>query len=216
MKRIYKTTTVLILIVCVILMTCACAHNPQSDVTDPSQAESLFVDRPGLAIYNYGEYLSFLESTDLPNDFVEFDSLNGFGSFSGFVDLSSSPNPFTPYDYDHYMYTFIDENGYDYAIYVRREANYIPKEDINQEDINLADMRTLSSEQCGIYTMNGFKYNYVNGQLISIRWHHEGMYYCLSIYSSDFVDYPIDTLTPFAKLVNIRDESIAFMKELLQ
>ena len=208
MKRIYKTTTVLILIVCVILMTCACAHNPQSDVTDPSQAESLLVDRSGLAIYNYGEYLSFLESTDLPNDFVEFDSLNCFGSFRGFVGPSILS--------DHYMYTFIDANGYDYAIYVRREANYIPKKDINKEDINLADMRTLSSKESGIYTMNGFKYNYVNGQLISIRWHHEGMYYSLSIYSSDFVDYPIDTLTPFAKLVNIRDESIAFMNELLQ
>ena len=214
MKGICKTTTLLILIVCVILMTCACAHNPQSDVTDPSQAESLFVERSLLAIYNYGEYLSFLESTDLPNDFVEFDSLNCFGSFDGFVDLTDRLNSSNLYN--HYMYTFVDENGYDYAIYVRREANYIPKEDINQEDINLADMRTLSSEQCGIYTMNGFKYNYVNGQLISIRWHHEGMYYCLSIYSSDFVDYPIDTLTPFAKLVNIRDESIAFMNELLQ
>ena len=213
MKQSYKITVLLLMIVCVAMMTCACESNSESNVPYTNQTESLIVDRPLFTIEDYEEYLSFLELTDLPADFVTFDSLQIFGSFENFVDLTDLLNSDEPYNC--YSYSVIDENGYRYSIDVSREERLVTSDVLNRDDINLSDMRILSSKQRGVYTINGFTYRYVNGRLSSIRWYSQGMHYALFISAKDFEDYPIESSTPFAKLVNINDDSTLLMDYLL-
>lgn len=214
MKLSYKIT-VFLMIVCAVLMISACAQSPQSNVTgssqtESSQTESLLADEYLFTIDDYDEYLSFLDSTDLPADFVTADLLEIFGPFAIFVDVSDWRDISGPYNY--YNYCMIDEDGYRYSFDISRKEQLMPTDTdvLSQDDVNLSDMRSLPSKTRGAYTINGFTYRYAYGCLISIQWNRQGMYYAL-VLGNDLKDYPIDSSTPFARLVRIDNESILLM-----
>lgn len=200
----------LVTIVFLILTACSGVFETETKITDTQHTEFLITDSPLLYIDTYEDYLSLLESTELPADFVEYSCLNCFGSFDGFVDISGPLNR-----YNCYMYSFVDTNNFSYYAYVSRENKLEIETVLSQDYINLADMRILPSNLTGKYTMNGFTYYYVSGRLFAIGWSNEELYYSVGFDVKKFSDYPIEALTPLALLVNIRDESISFMNELL-
>lgn len=172
-------------------------------------------DIPLLTIESYDEYRSFLKETKLPEDFVTYSDLSHFGEFDVFVRLCSPLD-----DYSSYMYGFIDACDYKSVISVDRVYEtpaYIGKYPLlDAGQLNLSDMRTLPSGENGRYVIGNITYWYISGKLSSIRWHQDGMYFQLSVSDPRFAEYPLDTNTTIAKLLNIQNKSADELTVILQ
>ena len=101
-----------------------------------------------------------METITLPDHFVSYENLSEFGEFDGFVSLD-------PNNCKASLYSFIDESGAEFAIYVysppRKGPFGIEYLEISDEQINASDMRTpviIDSEGPYQYTYQGITYTY--------------------------------------------------------
>ncbi|MBE6655066.1 MAG: hypothetical protein E7608_06375 [Ruminococcaceae bacterium] len=112
---------------------------------------------------NYSLYLSFLNSNNIPKDFITYDQISDIGIFSHFVCLSNADLG----DYSHYVYFVKDNNDFNLSVYVERIEDIISTENVLMNE-NPLDYRNISTEEKGVIIANGVKYVYVKGQLFSI------------------------------------------------
>jgi len=142
-------------------------------------------ERPLKTMPSVSEYEDFISSNRLPENFVYYDNIKEFGEFKRLVILSESRLN----DYSYYMYTFVDEGGFETALYVSEKKR---GERIHSSVLEIADdsdMRSASSNDHGYILLGGLEYTYLFGELHSIEWEHNGLYFTL--YSnSGLVNYP--------------------------
>jgi hypothetical protein len=214
-----KTINILLILICVALFFAAC--NKQNDVeisisdtsssitvTTPTDATvdaivTPNVEEPLLTIESYSEYVSFLEYTDLPDQFVSYDMIAQFGAFDSFVCLTDARYG----DYSSYMYNLVDvaADDADIVLYVDQDGSTI---DTSQQTalkgVNTENMRCLSTEESGAFISNGIEYYYVNGLLLSIKWQVEDTLFTLS--GRGLLDgYPQEAVsTPIGNMMNIQ------------
>lgn len=165
----------------------------ETDTSD--KLENPDVDIPLLTIVSYSDYASFLESTDLPDEFVDYDSISLLGEFDRFICLSDARYD----DYSSYLYVLNDENYEGLGLYIDHEIE--PFENSNV-DVNSEDMRRIDASESGTYLLSGLEYTYVSGLLLSVSWQIDGVTYTLAG-NSMLYDYPLDIATQVGKLLNV-------------
>ena len=155
------------------------------------------------SIYSYSDDTKFINTTELPEHFVTYEEISEFGEFKGFVRLCHEYQ-----NYSKLFYTFIDENGTEYSMYI----SYIPlaeestvtteKALISADKIHSSDMRTASVTEAGRYLHNGIEYYYYpSGLLGNIKWRCGDIEYTLH---GGLQDYPInEKTTAIGKLLNL-------------
>ena len=153
---------------------------------------------------DYDEYVRYLETLTLPDYFVSYEDLSEFGEFNGFVRLS-------PDAYSHLLYSFVDETGTEFCIYVYcpPQKNPIGTEifEIEDEQINASDMRnaTIVDSTARKYTYQGIEYVYsIHGKISSIRWQCGDIKYVLAGFKPVGSGYPsTDKNTLVNRLLNL-------------
>ena len=133
-------------------------------------------------IKNYEEYESFLESTQLPDNFVSYDAIKQIGDFVNF-----SIDPIEPgseiYKFDLYRYLLRDSSKMEMTVSigsVREETVYEFKPG-NIEESNFNDMRMSNSDERVVYQIDGVSYYYEKCELIAVLWENDGLFYQLFI-----------------------------------
>ena len=155
-----------------------------------------------LTINLYPNYLSFVEETELPDTFVQYDNIKQFGSFCQFICLSNAKIG----DYSHYMYVLKDDSGSEFSLYIERDRAF--SADLPQLKIlstaNTTNMRDLTTSESGIYICNGINYTYLSGKLHTISWEKNGTKF--KIAGDVLKSYPeIASSTAVGQLMNAQD-----------
>ena len=138
---------------------------------------------------NYSLYLSFLNSNNVPKDFITYDQISDIGIFSHFVCLSNADLG----DYSHYVYFVKDNNDFNLSVYVERIEDIISTENVLMNE-NPLDYRNISTEEKGVIIANGVKYVYVKGQLFSIDIQYGNFKITLD---GNLMDYPANGADTF-------------------
>lgn len=156
-----------------------------------------------LGFERYSDYLSFVETADLPEGFIHYEMLSQFGEYSYFAVLANLAIE----DINKYLYCFKDEKYImddgscgELALYVDH------KNEAFENTIsggNLEDMRLLDTDESGSVIQSGIQYNYISGKLRSMKWKVDGVTYTLA---GDplLSDYPIDSSGVVGKLLNVQ------------
>ena len=157
---------------------------------------------PLLNINAYSEYLKFIQSNKLPENFVYFENISQLGVFTSFICLSDSRCG----DYSSYMYGFTDGSGYKMSVYIDHDI----KEETATNlllDVNQEDMRFLEKKTRGSFIHEGIEYCYVSGELLSISWDNGGIIYTITG-TSMLSKYPLNnSSTTVAKLLKLESSS---------
>jgi hypothetical protein len=184
------------------------SFQPEPDSLINENAESAHFDEFQLSIFSYDEYVKFTKTAKLPEYFVTYEDISEFGEFSGFVCLSKSEHG----DYSSLFYTFVDETGTEFSMYV----DYIPLRNstaekterpiINEANINASDMRTAKVTEFSTYSYNNIEYTYyASGKLHSIVWRRGDIQYKLH---ENLITYPItNKSTAISKMLKLESAS---------
>ena len=152
------------------------------------------IERPLLTLEDANMYTEFLDSTDLPEDFVSYDKIEVIGDFDGLVILSDAYLN----DYSSYMYNLVDATGFDFVLYVDhvKEDSFI-RDPISS--VNEKDLRKQLDTSRGIYVCDNIVYTYITEGLLSIAWEDQNITYKLS---GSFYKYPLAESTFIGKMLD--------------
>jgi hypothetical protein len=137
-----------------------------------------------LYYYDYAEYLHFLDTAKLPEDFVSYEEISMLGKFDGFVCLDGTKVE----KGSSLFYSFKTDNGWECNVYVYHEERESLLSPLLEEVLNKEDLRTLREERKGYFMIDGMTYGYTKGKLISVKWEDEGIIFVL--YSSYLSECP--------------------------
>lgn len=210
MKKILLVFTILF-----ILTATACQH--QTDISSDS------LKRAGLFFTNYEDYVNFITSgkvpdsqkkavsdlSSFPDDFISYEKISMMGKFKHLIFLC----PTYVGDYSSYMYTFTDENGFEYSLYIDHNKKDTVKATAVLSDAQasaITDLRISPKSQASHVhvQIKNITYNYLpDGKLLSLKWTENGTTFTLSSdpatefdnYSGFFGDYPTDGKDTFVK-----------------
>ena len=122
------------------------------------------------------EYVQFVASATLPDNFVYYADISELGAFVSFVCEMGTIN--------NYTYGIMDESGTELTLYIdpiKNDNQILAESTLNASDINSSSMKTLKNENGGgAYSYNGILYKYRNGRLSSIVWQNDGFQYTLA------------------------------------
>ena len=170
----------------------------------PVHSEKYEVEYPTLTFETVEEYNTFLKDFTVPN-FVSYTMVEALGKFEVFTFLSNA----NAGDYSHYMYQLRDAVGFEVTLYVSvGNARETKLEAVKQKQVDTQNLRKLLDETKGTYTLNGFEYVYVNGELLSIKWQNNDLFF--TIYSDSWLsNYPQDITTVVGALLSADTSSAA-------
>ena len=137
-----------------------------------------------LHYYDYAEYLHFLDTAKLPEDFVSYEEISMLGKFDGFVCLDGTKVE----KGSSLFYSFKTDNSWECSVYVYHEERESLLSPLLEEVLNKEDLRTLREERKGYFIIDGMTYGYTKGKLISVKWEDEGIIFVL--YSSYLSECP--------------------------
>lgn len=137
-----------------------------------------------LYYYDYAEYLHFLDTAKLPEDFVSYEEISMLGEFDGFVCLDGTKVE----KGSSLFYSFKTDDGWECNVYVYHEERESLLSPLLEEVLNKEDLRTLREERKGYFMIDGMTYGYAKGKLISVKWEDEGIIFVL--YSSYLSECP--------------------------
>ncbi len=160
--------------------------------------DGLYIDEVSVSAQNIEEYEDFIDNTELPDYFVYYDEFSSLGIFKSFTDISNS----LVGDFTALYYSLIDENGFKFALYTRKDYNSTPVLTGNISKNSFEDLRKKESTASpAYYELDGLVYNYINGKLTGIYWHVDDIEYM--IYSTSLSEYPSSGKdTVISKLLN--------------
>ena len=187
------------LCVCIVLVSCAqtssttdttqennTIHPPTTDTTQenntihsPSSGELWTLDFVDLA-----EYRAYMEQADLPSNFIHYDDIAHIGEFY----LFSCIHP-EFVGKENWLRKGDKYSGYYYSL---SDGNYILHIDVNEEfpllENNLIsdslvsnDLRSLSSKASGTVLLDSAQYQYLGGELLSIKWMCDDIVFTISM-----------------------------------
>ena len=172
-----------------------------NEVVKPQEGE-----RPLLTLESEDAYTKFLDSVEMPADFVPCDKIDVIGAFNGLVFLSDA----YANDYSSYMYTLVDSEGFEITLYVDHRDEVLSTVS-SVSKVNKTNMRLLSDTSRGVYVYNGIEYKYVSGELLSVSWKTQNITYRLCASGTPMLsDYPLTTSTFVGKMLNVETALQAF------
>lgn len=207
----------LLSIVFVLIMLVGCnvqKENDDASANSPDPSKNVITnegERPTLCIEEYNEYLKLVESQVLPDAFVKYEAISGFGDFSSLVILSDFRND----EYSTYMYSLIDQTDTMLNIYIEHEKEKATSSKIISETVvNKKDLRVISSNDTGKFETEGITYTYVSGELLTVSWKDGNITYTISYdtKNDDITQKPINDTTMFGKLLNIETATAVISK----
>ena len=151
----------------------------------------------------YDEYLEFIESDRLINNFVHFETVSNLGNFIMFTTGGHSTS-----DYGEYWYIIKDANDFELFLKIEHSTGAANEQESTSNvifNVNTADLRRLDTSDSGIYEKDGICYKYFNGALHEISWEMSGIRCKLYSTSSNILaDYPLEhnAQTTVATLLN--------------
>ena len=77
---------------------------------------------------------------------------------------------------------------------------------LKEEQIDPRNLRKLQDKSSGTYVCNGYEYQYINGELLSIHWKNEVISFVLSG-DSMLSDYPQNEKTILSSLLSVDTSS---------
>ena len=168
----------------------------ETETDFPLETSDSIIDYQLLTLSSEDEYNEFLNSNELPADFVPYDKINAIGDFEGLVILSNAYSN----DYSSYMYSLVDSEGFEFVLYVdhKERESYLTD---SVSNVNTTDMRALSDDSKGFYVYNDITYEYILGKLLSIVWEDQNIIYTLSGDTMLF-EYPLTDSTFIGKMLN--------------
>lgn len=229
-KKFFSAFIAIMTILC-FTVSCSNAKNElqNSEKSEESEEKEIIVNCGeviSLTIEDYDEYENFIyenklpesysfynesyekiceKNGGLPENFVTYDKISHIGAFDSFIYLSNVISG----DNSRYMYTLIDENGYNVSIKFKLNDDK-PSEAENiliTENIN--DFRNLSSEISGCVFVDDVEYTYVLGKLLSIKKVYEDITVTITG-ASVLSDYPTDREETFiSRLLDPDTASVA-------
>ena len=162
------------------------------------------IEYPLLGLSSKEEYTEFLNSVELPDDFVSYDKIDAIGDFDVLIFLS----PAYTNNYSSYMYRFVDSEGFAIILYVDHRDQVLSTES-SVSNVNKTNMRLLpdTSKNVCVYVSNNMKYTYISGKLQSISWKTQNITYTLCASGTPgtkmmLSDYPLTTSTFVGKMLN--------------
>lgn len=167
------------------------------------------VEYPLLSFYSVEEINMFLNETAEIESFVTYNMIEKIGTFDSITFLSNALLD----DYSHYMYRLYDDSGYMLYLYVKEgNAQTESRNELIEAQIDPQNLRKLKDKSDGTYICNGYKYQYVNGELLSINWENEAFSFVLSGVSM-LSDYPENEKTIAGSLLSV--DTVSATKALL-
>ena len=163
-------------------------------------------EAPLTTIASYNEYLSFINSKNLPKNFVDFEKIAQFGEFKSIVFLSEARYG----NYSSYMYNITDSIGENFVIYINHKTDELSTEDTSSiiTNINTNDMRTTVDSKSGTFAQSDLRYNYVQGKLLTVSWRVNDVNYTImgntNNNSLSLSEYPANSNTMVGKLLSVK------------
>ena len=158
------------------------------------------IEIPLLTLYSMDMYTEFLNSNEIPDDFVLYDEISDIGDFESLVFLCHAYS----IDYKSYLYGFVDSEGFQISLYVYHDTDKFSLKNDSIVQVNKTNMSLLTDTSDGDYIHDNIKYTYISGELISISWKTQNITYILCISGSPmFSDYPPTTSTFVGKMLNL-------------
>ena len=208
-------------ILCLILSACninITDKNNQSDSTETNNmtdssneeidsqdiknktTEPYDIEIPLLTLESMDMYTEFLNSNEMPDDFVLYDEISDVGDFEILIFLCNAYS----HDYSSYLYGLVDSEGFEISLYVEHNTDEFSLETDSIIQVNKTNMSLLTDTSDGDYIHDNIKYTYVSGELFSISWKTQNITYilCKGGYPM-FSDYPPTTSTFVGKMLNL-------------
>lgn len=160
------------------------------------ETSEISIEVPLLTISSKEEYVDFLNSNQLPADFVSYDKISAIGNFKGLVILSDAYSN----NYSSYMYNLVDSSGFEFVVYIDHEERESYLTDF-VSNVNKTDMRVLSDDSKGFYVHDDITYTYISGKISSIVWRKQNIIYTLHG-DATFFNYPLTDSTFIGKMLN--------------
>ena len=160
------------------------------------ETSEISIEVPLLTISSKEEYVDFLNSNQLPADFVSYDKISAIGNFKGLVILSDAYSN----NYSSYMYNLVDSSGFEFVVYIDHEERESYLTDF-VSNVNKTDMRVLSDDSKGFYVHDDITYTYISGKISSIVWKSQNIIYTL-LGDAKFFNYPLTDSTFIGKMLN--------------
>ena len=161
------------------------------------------VEYPLLSFYSVEECNEFLNKKTEIKTFVTYNMIEKIGTFDSITFLSNALLD----DYSHYMYRLYDDSGYMLYLYVKEgNVQTESKDELIEEQIDPHNLRKLKDKSSGTYICNGYQYQYINGELLSINWENEAFSFVLSGVSM-LSDYPENEKTIAGSLLSVDTSS---------
>ncbi len=182
--------TSLILFAVLLLSLFGCARGSVSP--EPAIAGG---EQSNINCNDYQSYETFLATSDLPKNFIRYERLRDFGDFVHFCSLSED------WSYCSYFYELIDENQYQFFLYIDELNDLRQNATPDGETIKRvrlldpvemgADLRFSPEKGKSVLLLNDVQYTYADGQIVSIEWNANGNRFRMQAHSS-MESYPID------------------------
>ena len=146
-----------------------------------------------VTIDNYDEYLSFVKSNDMPDDFITYDIFSDFGKFQTFI-----CEPFTTGDEcKEYIYVVEDDNGYSVMFSIELAEKELVTENYIFMSDNISDYRFVEYDNVVHSIVNDLKYSYARGKLFAITALFGNIKIVMTISGGRFENYPINGADTF-------------------
>lgn len=208
MKKII--TFLLSLLLIVSFVSCNGNETQIEETPLPSISQEDFGELITLYLEGYSEYEAhFFENPEIPDCFVPYDKLQFMGEFKALSMLEE----ITKTEYKQYMYTFVDENDFEFVFYVYYGGSDY---EVEIEEIPLPDDMTnmrYISEINGTkkIIVNGLEYYYVNGKISSIEWTLNNIEFI--VFDTYLDTYPVNGAETFVKRLLSLDTAESALQE---
>ena len=181
MKRI--TLLFLTLIFALSAVSCKIVPEKNNETATSSTTEPIQIEHPGVDIFDYGEYLKFMEDD---NYTIPYERLKFLGEFGGFH-----------WNRDGYSYEIIVNRALSQYYHLSISTGNVDYSNIICQEPPTEDLRTFlgnTENQLIVHYLidNEIFYSYEGEQLVDVRWSSGGHRFWLSNYNNGLSWYPDD------------------------
>ena len=183
-----------ILFLLVVSSVMAVNANAQSEII-PSYP-GLIVDPAFTEINSYDGYTDFIENHPVPENFVEYSEVDGFGTFVNMLMMD---------DNQAYTYVMADEKGYYIWLTIDHNEYQMP-EDIDERMLRVEDAENLwkhPGNKDGYIVLEECVFTYSAGKLSSIEWGTEGLSYDLRFIAPSVTEQTGTKTTMLERLLDL-------------
>ena len=186
-----------------------------ADPGEPLQGTTLSGEEgeiPSTNIYSLEEYEAYLESVELPENFVRYEDLSAFGSFVDFICVEDPTSVWFTYNY-----TIKDENGEKFFFTIRRnrvETDKIATRNYLTGDKLLSDARFIDEEGACWVQWQGIEWYYRNEKLFYMYFYYDGLEISVTGDQNYLGDYEFTSTPTFMSRLLTKSEAPYALSEL--